>query len=583
MSLCGKIAYFRGVKFIKYKMMKKIILVLVALVQSYSLFSQTKLPTIFGNDMILQQKTKVAIWGTDTPNTSITVTGDWGAKSTVKSDKKGNWKLFLETVEAGGPFVVKVKGSDEIVFKNVLLGEVWLCMGQSNMGWSVGNTFEGEKDSKEGANPNLRIYKSDRQNWHEPKLDCPSGAWNEATPKSVAETSAVSYYFAERLQKELGIPVGIIVQAYAGTPIEGWMPWEIQKNNKRSIKMKKEWDAVAKRQVEELGFTEEKALKKYEKELKDYQGKMANGDVMKNKIKKRTMPIIVKPANLGNQYPSNIYNAMAHPIIGYGIKGMIWYQGERNSKSVQQALDLKGQLKMMIDFYRGAFSEKSNGNVSDQFYFSMTQLPSWNPTQVKPVEGVEASWAVSRNSMREVVLEHPNTAMSVSIDTGDSIGLHPKNKKPIGIRHAFNVLHDVYGSSLVAHGPYYKNHKIDGKKIVLEFTGVGSGLVSAKKGVLNAFAIAGKDQKWHWADAVIEGDKVEVSSKEVEEPIAVRYAWAMNPSQRNLLYNKEGLPASPFRTDNWRLFEEGSEEVQVHKPKKIKGHETTDWDRPEMQ
>ncbi len=565
--------------------MRKVVLMLVAFVQYFSVSAQTSLPTLFGDNMILQQQTEVAIWGMDKPSQSVTVTGDWGSESRVETNKEGHWKVFLKTKDAGGPYSIHIKGSSEIEIKNVLFGEVWLCMGQSNMGWAVGNCYGGEEYASKIKNPNLRIYKSDRQNWYEPRFDCPSGSWKEANAESVAETSAVSYFFAERLQKELGIPVGIIVQAFAGTPIEGWMPWEVQKDIPRSIALKKELDDSAARQASQKGITRETALKQYEADLKEYKEKMAAGDLMKNKVKKRIMPIITKPANLGHQYPSNIYNAMAHPVLGYGIKGMIWYQGERNSKSVQQALDLKVQLKTMINFYRKEFSERSNGNVSDEFYFSVTQLPSWKALQEKPVEGVESSWVTSRNMMRELIQECPNTAMAVSIDTGDPIALHPKNKQPIGLRHAFNVLHDVYGSSLVAHGPYYKSQEIKGDKIELSFTGVGTGLVSAKKGVLNTFAVAGKDQKWHWAEAKIEGDKVVVSSEKVKDPVAVRYAWGMNPSQRNMLYNNEGLPASPFRTDTWPLFKEGVEEFKIEKPKKDRKAkaEATDWSRPEMQ
>jgi len=225
----------------------------------------------------------------------------------------------------------------------------------------------------------------------------------------------------------------------------------------------------------------------------------------------------------------------------------------------------------------------SGGNVANDFYFSMTQLPSWNPAQIKPVEGVEASWAVSRNAMREIISETPNTGIAVSIDTGDAFLLHPLNKKAIGYRHAYNVLHDVYAKDIVAHGPYFESQKIEGNKITLSFNGIGSGLMAAKKEDLNSFAIAGEDQKWEWAGAKIEGNKIVLSSDKVDKPVAVRYAWAMNPSERNLLYNKEGIPASPFRTDSWELFEEGSEEVQVFKPKKPIGYKAKDWDRPQMQ
>lgn len=563
--------------------MKRQFLVFVITFITIVNFAQTKLPTFFGDNMVLQQNTIVAIWGNDIPNKQINIIASWGKKASVKTDKNGKWRLYIQTVKAGGPYHITVEGSDKITYKNILLGEVWLCLGQSNMGWTLENTIHGTEDISNARNPNLRIYQSARQSWHEPKTDCPTGKWNEATPYTASQTSAVSYYFAEKLQKALNTPVGIIVQAYAGTPIEAWMPWDVQKNNERSNLLKKHLDATTVKQKEKLGYTKEIALAKYNKELELYTKQMAANDTIKNTSRSRKPPIITKPANLSYQYPSNIYNAMVHPVLGFGIQGIIWYQGERNSKSVQQALDFKSQLKLLIEFYRSEWNKMSNGNVIDDFYFSMTQLPSWNAAQSKPVENVEAPWAVSRNIMLEIVSEVPNTAIAVSIDTGDPVLLHPKNKRPIGYRHAFNVLHDIYNKKFVAHGPFYDSQKIDENKITLSFNGVGNGLMAAKKGDLDSFAIAGEDQKWHWADAKIVGKTIVVSSKDVSFPVAVRYAWAMNPSERNLLYNNEGLPASPFRTDSWELFKEGSKEVKVFKPKKGRGYKAKDWDRPKMQ
>ncbi len=544
---------------------------------STTIISQTKLPTFFGDNMVLQQNQKVAIWGKDEANISIEVYGSWGQKATTKSDKSGNWKLFLQTSKAGGPYSLIIKGSKQIQFHNILLGEVWLCMGQSNMGWTLKNTFNGKKDALNAQNINLRIYKSDRQHWHEPKTDCVTGSWLESNPTSASNTSAVSYYFAQRLQKELGVPVGIIVQAYAGTPIESWMPWEVQSSNKRSIYHKKKIESISKRQVEQLGLTIENALIKYQKELDLYTEQKSYNPMNSKNIKS---PIITKPAVLGNQFPANVYNALVHPLLGFGIKGIIWYQGERNSKSVQQASDFKKQLQLMIGFYREKWYEMSDKNVTKDLYFSMTQLPSWNPAQTKPIEGVEAPWTVSRNMMLEIL---SNTGVVISIDTGDSILLHPRNKKPIGYRHAFNVLHDVYKKNIVAHGPYFKGQKIQKNKIILTFNGIGSGLLKEKNKKLNAFAIAGVDQKWEWAEAKIVDSTIVVTSAKIPKPVAVRYAWSMNPSKRNLLYNKEGLPASPFRTDSWSLYEQGSEEVQVFKPRKEKGYKPKDWIRPKMQ
>jgi len=189
--------------------------------------------------------------------------------------------------------------------------------------------------------------------------------------------------------------------------------------------------------------------------------------------------------------------------------------------------------------------------------------------------------------MRLVSMEMPHTGMAVGIDCGDPVALHPQNKKPIGIRHAYLALKEVYGKDIVASGPRYLNQKIEGNKIVLNFDSTGSGMMPAKPGKLDAFAIAGADKKWHWADAEIAGNKVIVSSKDVPTPVAVRYAWAMNPSQRNLLYNKEGIPASPFRTDNWPLFDPNDPAVRVEKPEKTDEaldakRNFKDWYRPPM-
>jgi len=303
---------------------------------------------------------------------------------------------------------------------------------------------------------------------------------------------------------------------------------------------------------------------------------------MKNAVRPLAPPIITRPASLGHQYPTHMFNAMIYPIRPYGIRGVIWYQGERNSKNVPQAFHYREQLAMLINYYRCSWHELSDGNVAEDFPFQFTQLPSWNPPQEEPVEGLEASWAVKRESMRLTTLDGTNTGMAVSIDTGDAVALHPKNKKPIGLRHAYIALEQAYGRDIVGSGPRYKKQTVKGNRIVLEFDSVGSGLMAAKRDTLDSFAIAGKDRTWRWAEAEIKGKTVVVSSNEVTHPVAVRYAWAMNPSQRNLLYNKEGLPASPFRTDNWPLFGPHDEIVTVKKPEKPDGYQAVDWERPAM-
>jgi len=209
-------------------------------------------------------------------------------------------------------------------------------------------------------------------------------------------------------------------------------------------------------------------------------------------------------------------------------------------------------------------------------------LPSWNPPQSKLVEGPESPWPVSRESMRKVSRDLYNTGMAVTIDTGDAIALHPKNKKPIGLRHAYLALGKTYGLPIVHEGPVLVRHEAKDGKIILRFNSVGSGLAPARKGKLDAFVIAGKDRTWHLAGATIDKDLIVLSSPKVKSPVAARYAWAMNPSKRNLLYNKEGFPASPFRTDDWPLYDPDAELINVNKPDKPFGYQSKDWVRPEI-
>ncbi|RMD73476.1 MAG: hypothetical protein D6820_18535 [Lentisphaerae bacterium] len=562
------------------------LLIAATLLVNVSAMSGLKLPTIIGDNMILQQHQKNTLWGWAEPGKRVSVKASWGACATTVAGKNGKWTVFLDTPGYGTGKTLTISCGDETVtIHDVDIGEVWLCAGQSNMGWSTGNSFEVEKESKVNL-PHFRIFKSLREHWHEPLEMARDrlARWKKCTPESAAETSAVSYYFGKKLHQALGIPVGIVVQAYAGTPIEGWMPESAQKNDPRLKLHKAKYEAAAKRQIER-GMTEEKALARFEKELAEYNRKIDAGETMKNKVKPLAPPRITQPATLSHQWPGNIFNAMIYPIIPYGIRGMIWYQGERNAKTCQQAANYTLQLKELITYYRKIWYERSGGNNDKNFPVFFTQLPSWKAPQTEPVESaVESPWIVSRESMLRATYEIPNTGMVVSIDTGDSVALHPKNKKPIGIRHAYLALKRVYGKNIVDSGPIYRKYTIRGHEIVLEFDSVGSGLMPAKPGKLNAFAIAGEDRKWHWADARIVGNTVVVSSPEVPKPVAVRYAWAMNPSQRNLLYNKEGLPASPFRTDHWPLCDPNAEPVEIKKPPKDRAHkkEAKDWYRPPM-
>lgn len=557
--------------------MKKLFALLLL---SSTAFSEVRLPRLFCDHMILQQQTRNTVWGWAEPGETVTVKASWGAEASTQTGTDGKWKVFLETPAFGTGLSLDINGKK---INNVAIGEVWLCAGQSNMGWAMGNCFEAEKEADVNL-PGFRIFKSQREHWHEP-LDTQRdrlSAWKPCSPESAAETSAVSYWFGKKLHEELGVPVGIIVQAFAGTPIEGWMPWEAQKENPRSKLHKDELDATNARQTGKMGISTEKALANFKKELAEYNAKIDAGETMKNKVKALAPPIITKPASLGHQYPSHQFNAMIHPVRPYGIRGMIWYQGERNSKNAPQAFDYRDQLALLIHYYRASWHELSGGNTDPEFPVQFTQLPSWNPAQTEPVEGLEASWAVNRESMLDVSRTVPNTGMAVSIDTGDAVALHPKNKKPIGERHAYLALKNTYRRRRTGEGPKFARHIVRKNEILLQFNSVGSGMILPDAGKPTAFAIAGNDRQWKWAEAKVVGNILVVSSPEVPEPRAVRYAWAMNPSERSLLYNREGFPASPFRTDNDPLFDPDAAPVTVHKPAKPTGYISKDWKRPEM-
>ena len=544
--------------------------------------AKVRLPAIFSDHMVFQQLGGNPVWGWADPGEKVTVSTSWGATDSTVADKDGRWMVISYTSKSGTGHEVTIEGNNKIILKNVAVGEVWLCAGQSNMGWSMGNSFEADKEANVKL-PHFRIFKSAREHWHEPLQENRDrlARWKACDPDSAAETSAVSYYFGKKLHQELGVPVGIIQRAFAGTPIEGWMPWGIQSEDPRTMAHKKLLDDGSVRLIAR-GQTKEKALADYRTELEEYNAKIDRGETMKNAFRPLSPPIITKPSNLGHQYPGHIYNAMIAPIRPYAIRGMIWYQGERNAKNAPQAEHYSAQLKQLISHYRNTWHGESWGSVSDGFPVYFTQLPSWGTPQEKPVEGPESPWAVSRESMKKVSMELYSTGMAVTIDTGDEVELHPKNKKPIGLRHAYLALGKTYGLPIVHEGPVLSSFSKEGEKCRVRFDSIGSGLMSGRKGKLDSFAIAGKDKIWHWADSQIDGDSVVLSSPRVKEPIAVRYAWAMNPSKRNLLYNEEGFPASPFRTDDWPLYDPDAELIEVNKPKKPKGYEAMDWIRPAM-
>ena len=452
--------------------------------------------------MVLQQQSKAKIWGAAGKGEKVAVEFR-GKKATVVTDDDGRWVVAISTGEAGGPFELTIKGANTITYKDVLVGEVWVCSGQSNMEQSINGSDKGDKEAATSAphNPMLRMFTVKKSPQTTPQTET-GGTWTDAEPKSVGNFSAVAYFFGRNLNENRKVPVGLIHTNWGGTRIEAWMS--------------------------------ETTLAPFEK---------ANPDA--------------KPGNPNGA--SQLYNGMIHPILNYGVKGAIWYQGESNAGN---AAKYRAMHPAMIENWRADFK-----NPDLAFYF--VQLAPFTAVSKKPGE---SNWAELREA-QTMTLKLKNTGMAVITDCGNEYDIHPTPKRPIGERLALAARAQTYGEKIVYSGPMFKDVKFDGGKAVLSFDHVGGGLVSkelvptlerknkdgksagfawrVKEGVTDAplvgFTICGQDKVFQPAQAEIVGDTVVISSDKVAEPIAVRYGWANHPICN--LFNREGLPASPFRTD----------------------------------
>jgi len=483
-----------------------------------------KLPAIIGDNMVLQQGGKVPIWGWADPSEEVTAGVSWNStKLAVTADKDGKWTIKIDPPKAGGPYEMTIAGKNTITIKNILVGEVWVCSGQSNMQMAVQSSANAKQEVAEAGYPKIRLFSVKRTVADKPQSDC-VGNWTECSPETVPGFSAVAYFFGRELHKQLNVPVGLIHTSWGGTPAEAWTRREVLEADADFVPIVKRYDdAVAKYP---------QAMEEYKQKLVKW--KQAAEKALSDGKKPPQRP--GAPFGPGNPHsPAGLYNAMIAPLIPYGIQGAIWYQGESNAGRAYQYRTLFGG---MIKNWRDDWGQ-------GQFSFLFVQLANF--MKVKP-EPDESAWAELREA-QSMTLALPNTGMAVIIDIGDADNIHPKNKQDVGKRLALWPLAGIYGKKLVYSGPIYKSMKVDGNSIILSFDHVGGGLVAKGDGQLKGFSIAGKDRKFVWADAKIDGNTVVVSSDKVSEPAAVRYAWADNPVCN--FYNKESLPASPFRTDEW--------------------------------
>lgn len=503
---------------------------------------------IFSDNMVLQQGGPIAVWGKADPGESVQVaiersTGNEAsaAGSGVSADKDGNWSVKLQNQKAGTGYTLTLKGAkNSVVFKNVAVGEVWLCSGQSNMEWPVNIGETPDKVKAGAANPNLRLFTVIKRAAYHPITDQSDlkhfTKWVESSPDTVGGFSAVAYHFGQKLQKELGVPVGLIHSSWGGTPCEAWTSLEALEAEP-SLKYYAENVLGAEKRYED-------AKKNYDskKAQEDYEAAIAKWKTAAEKAKADGKPIPKEPAKPappgppGSGTPTVLYNAMIYPLLNFKLRGAIWYQGESNAG---KAYEYRTLFPAMIQDWRKRFD--------CELPFMLVQLaPYWDGNS----DGVR--YAELRDAQLFSTKKLPKVGIAIITDVGNEKDIHPKPKQPVGERLALSALAIEYGKKIEYSGPSLKDVKLEGNKAIVTFDHATGGIV-AKDGELTGFTVMGEDKMFYPAKAEIKGDTVVLSSDKASKILAVRYGWVNFAKPTLNLFNGEGLPASPFRTDDLPL------------------------------
>ena len=480
--------------------------------------AEVKLPAIFGDHMVLQRDTGVPVWGTAAPGEEVTVSIA-GQTVTAKAGADGKWSVKLTKLTAAGPHTLTVKGANTLTFSDVLVGEVWLGSGQSNMAMTVNRAKDYEAEQAAAKFPLIRMFTEASSAANAAQSEG-KGKWVVCAPETVGGFSATAYFFGRELHKALNVPVGLINSSVGGTPIESWIAPEAQR---ASAALKPFFDTQQKATKE---FDATKAKAKFEQDQAKWKEAAKQAKAEGKPAPKAPRDPVALNERKGNV--GGLFNGKIAPLIPYAIRGALWYQGEANS-SPDKAAFYHAQLSLLVTDWRARWGY--------DFPFAWVQLPNFG--------GAGRDWPLVREAMLKT-LELPKTGMAITIDIGDEKDIHPKNKQDVGRRLAAWALGTVYGQKVATSGPLPAGHQVRGSEVVLSFKHTDGGLI-AKGGELKGFVIAGADQQWKPAQARIEGDQVIVTSTDVKQPTAVRYAWENWPTCN--LYNGAGLPASPFRTD----------------------------------
>lgn len=481
--------------------------------------AEVRLPALFGDHMVLQRDAAVPVWGWADPGEAVTVSIE-GQTAQTTADNAGRWRTDLIQMQAGGPHTLTIKGKASVVtLGDVLVGDVWLCTGQSNMDFQLQKADGAEQALAETANyPNVRLFKVERHVAENPRDDC-VGEWKTNTPESAKSISAIGYFFGIKLNDEVKVPIGLIHTAYGGTPAQAWTSREALQAEPALAPI------LVEKAQKQADYDKASAKWRAQAEAAKAVGKEAPAE-----------PDL--PFSAYNRHmPTGLYNGMIHPLIPYAFRGAIWYQGESN---VWQSYQYRTLLPAMIQDWRTRWGQ-------GDFPFGIVQLANYVDPRFPPTPW---SWPELREAQLLTAQNIPNAGLIVTTDVGNPTDIHPTDKKTVGDRLAQWALGTTYGRDTVPCGPMFREAEFVDGKVILHFDHAGSGLATSDGGPVRGLVIAEVPGTYRWAFAEIDGDKLIVTSDRYKDPKSVRYGWADNPDWANLT-NKQGLPASPFRTDDW--------------------------------
>lgn len=489
--------------------------------------ADVKMPGVFSNNAVLQRDRPVPVWGWAAPGEKIKLTVP-NQEHTAVADANGRWQVMLKPLAAGGELEMVIEGTNRIVLRNLQVGDVWLCTGQSNMQWTVADSRDADLEIPAANYQNIRLLSVETPGSQTPIEDCP-GHWEVCTPQTVAPFSAVGYYFGRDMLQNVKVPIGLIDVSWGGSACEAWVRRDLLQDNPLYQPILDRSDkAVAE-------FVERKDEEKYQQQLAAWEAKA-------EEARKGGRPVPPGRPNwdnpvTGQHRPGNLYNGRLKPIMPFAIRGVIWYQGETNA---ERAYQYREMFPLMIKNWRDDWGQ-------GDFPFYWVQLADYNPEQNQPGD---SAWAELREAQTMTLDRLPHTGQAVAIDVGDAGDIHPRNKQAVGRRLARQALGQTFHQPVAHDFPRYASMYKQGRSILIRFRDVHGKLNTIDNKPVTGFAIAASNRKWVWADATIVGDaEVEVRSDAVSDPFAVRYAWADNPVCN--LIDSTGLPVTPFRTDQW--------------------------------